>query len=207
MGEQPWLKYINCPCCGERIAIDIWVNINSIEKADEKPVSEVEKEIINPNRLTNDEQELIDYSKKNGVFDIFLSVVKTVKFNEMPINMEKYFITFLKTSSQKMIPEFALKIFYREFGGQISFYASQGIGVVISDGVIKMFIPTQIVGGKKVRGIMTNRKINLSADEGKVEEFIKTRYGLVGGKGAMFEMMRNKSIGGFCLPDFNKYTT
>lgn len=207
--DAPWLKYVDCPCCGERIAIDVSLTINSLGKAGpyEKPDKAIKEPVKVKSKFNENEQKIIIFAKNNGLLEALEKVAKIAKTEQLPMDMEKFFITVLKTSVQKVIPKFALNIFAREFGGKIDFYASQRIGMVLSDGTIRLFIPTQLVGGVKVRGIVSNKRINLSADEDQLNRYIKTKFGLVSGKGAMFEMMRNKSIGDFCMPNFGKYTT
>ena len=208
--EDGWWekKQILCPCCNTLLEIEIDIRLTQVNIKQNKPEIATSQIPIpeKPSKFTDNEQAVLDYANKYDLLEIFEKVVKLTNTETTPKDMEKFFLSTLKSAAKKTIPAFALKRFADEFGGNIEFYSSQRIGIVLSGGIIRAFIPTQIVGGAKVRGIMGgSKRVTLRAEEDTFDGFIKTRYGLVSQVGAMFEMMKNKSLGGFCLPNFKKW--
>ena len=188
-----------CPHCGTIIAVQ--VEITDVTEFTDAPTE--------PNwwkvGLTTEQLQIVENARAKGMLDALQSIIKQMP-NTRPKSIERFLISVLKTSVVKRIPEFALNIFIAEFGGLISFYSAQGVGIVASDGIIRMFCPISLVAGASLRGFgVGGAKRRLSAEAGPLRDWLRTRSGYVPISSPMFiDELHRRSIGDFALPEVNR---
>jgi len=198
---SPWWenKQFRCPCCQTILEIRLSVTLDQVAIKEGNSEFECKPNIKEP-FFTTDEKKILKYATANGILAGFVEVVKLVKSDSLPGDMEKFFLMVLTTMKPRLLPKFALNRFIEDFPGTIDFYASQGIGIVISSGEIKRFVPTELLGSAKIKGIGVGTKKRISVAPEELDGFLKTKYGLVACRGAMFSMMGGKALGNFCHP-------
>jgi hypothetical protein len=201
INNSPWWenKQFKCPCCQATLEIRLSVTLDQVSTKEGNSEFECALNSQEP-IFTADEQKVLKYAKANGIYAGFVEVVKILKSDSLPGNIEKFFLTVLATMKPRLLPKFALNRFIEDFPGTIDFYASQGIGIVVSSGEIKRFVPTELMGSAKIKGIGVGTKKRISVAPEELDGFLKTKYGLVAHRGAMFSMMGGKSLGNFCHP-------
>ncbi len=195
IGSKTRERTIECPHCGKAIRLAIRTEIVEVAASGEQ--------VDWRTGISELEQQAVQFAKDSGIFAAFSEVVRRVKSATLPQRMEKYWLNFLKSVRHKAASKFALDCLSKEFGGaRIQVLALDQIGMVLADGIIRAFIPSEIVEGRKIaaRG---KAKARLPFDEGAFSDWIRTRFGYVAGKGAMFEALQQKSIGAFDLPPRN----
>lgn len=144
-----------CPKCKTLIQFIYEIRLIDVRvcRGDSQP-DEVSPVETTPGQFSYEELELIKTCRDNGLLDVFAQVVKvqTHVLHRLPKDLEKFFISFLRTAQPSVLPRQALHEFAREFPGVIQFWKAQRIGMVISDGQICRFIPIRAMnmeGGER----------------------------------------------------------
>jgi hypothetical protein len=151
--------------------------------------------------LTASQVELVEEAKKTGLFSAFCNAVVVAKDSNLPQNLEKFFITVLRTAVPKQVPRFALKRFIKEWPGtRVEYFASQQIGIIVVEGVIRAFIPSFYVSGRTIRNLRHDFRGVTSAPQETFEAWIRTKNGYVSSSGALLEELRSRSLGSFARP-------
>jgi hypothetical protein len=157
--------------------------------------------------LTEDQRIILQRAQGTGLLSAFTQAVE--RFNQLFPNsavktagMERFFLTYLKASRPALIPRFALDELKRLFPGhKIGSWSANGIIGITASGAIRMFMPSVIVTGLRVRGFNSSgASQTIAANENDLNSWIKTKYGYVPGEGEFMDMLRKKSIGEFALP-------
>lgn len=192
------MAVFECPHCKQPIRVRVNTTILGLEVP--VPDEEVMAERTRKSMLTREQKEVIELAKEVGIFYDFEQVVREVHFTHVPKDMEHYFIHFLKTARPVLIPSFVLKRLSQECGGErINFYSAQGVGAVVTKGIIRSFIPEVAVRGRMI-STPSGKKLSVRAnvDEEEFSEWIRTRFGFAGGMGEfLFTLNSKKAVGEF----------
>lgn len=189
---------IECPHCQTVIKVDLQVTIKRAGFIDEVEGASHEdwKKLLSPEQL-----QVLEDAKQTGVLTSFETVTKTAKSDQIPHNIEHFFLNWLKTAKPTLVPSPMLQQLIRDFkGARIQFYSAQGVGVILADGAIRQFIPTHMVVGKAIRNPSGGLKARIHAEKSEFDHWIRTQFGFVAGKGPFFETMKKRSIGEFNNP-------
>ena len=193
-------KYIKdqkmeCPHCGQSICLSVGVSVNGLTKFKERK-KETAAEDEQTNGQTNEQSEMLLALDNMGITKAYEEAIKMSKVENIPKDMHKSLLNFLRISSEKRVPREILQQIIREFGGMIKVYCSNGVAVVVSDGVIRRFMPSYYLTGQRVT--VNGKTVGTArADKETINGYMRTKFGLVDGKGAFFEAMRVKYIGEF----------
>jgi hypothetical protein len=187
-----------CPCCGEEITFGLAITeVRKFETVEQGP--DWWKSSLSPEQIN-----VVERAQINGLLDALKTAMSKAVNTQAapPRSVERFFLTLLKTMRPKRIPKFCLDALYAEFGGRIDFWSAQGIGIVLSDGAIVMFVPLDVVVGTAISPTgSSGRTIRMDTKESEFYAWIKTRMGYVPtGKGLFLEEMRRKSFGEFARP-------
>lgn len=146
--------------------------------------------------------ELIERFKADGLFEPFATAVKAQSGVHQPASMERFLLLFLEKARAVAVPQFALEKFRNDFPrSTITVLSSDGVCAVLANGVIRLFLPSKLVKGLKIKSINTGAvKGRTLAPEQEFQEWIRTRNGYVAGKGAMFTELVGRQPGHFALP-------
>lgn len=154
------------------------------------------KQLLKPEQL-----QVLDDAKQTGVLQSFEVATKAAKVDQIPRNIERFFLNWLRAAKPMSIPSFALDQFVRDFNkARIQFCGAQGIGVVLANGIIRQFIPTHVVVGRAIRDNTGGLRARVDAEKTKFNNWTRTRFGFVAGKGALYENLKRCSIGEFSNP-------
>lgn len=178
---------IACPHCQNAVSVTLSAKVTVADAA--------EKGIESSNGLTEAQKQLLKDARSQGLFEAFSTVVRRVKRDQVPRQMEKFFLQFFKAAAPKKVPAHMLRALILAFPGtRIEFRANEGVGVVLADGLVRAFVPQSYVMGQRVPGASG---VRLRADEDGFDDWIRTRYGFVAGPGPMFQALQKRSIGEF----------
>jgi len=184
-------KPFGCPNCSNQVQVAYKLEIVEVRRFD-LTASEPVKEGLAHQPLGMDpkaksgpfsESELLQLSlcKSSGLFPVFVDVVKSQSNgHNPPANMDRYFVNFLRHMEIERLPRPMLREFQHEFGGHITYWCAQRVGMVVSDGKICRFVPRRSMGGwhDKRRSIPLNG-VMLERSAFSMERLKKTSFGLV----------------------------
>ena len=192
---MPKKQIIICPHCKEELVVRMQApEVIAVYSPSEEKEGGDKKDW--KSGLTQEQIGVVELAKNAGIFDAFVEVAKVAKENNMPQCLERFFITVIKTATPRTMPFFAVKAYKKEFqADQINFSVAQQIGVIVVDHVIRAFIPTDKITGRVMRNMQGKVKGKIRVAESVFHDWRRTRHGYVSGRGAMFEILRQKSIG------------
>lgn len=140
--------------------------------------------------INSPERKLLDAAIRSGIMKRFKMVVEKTMVGKRPRNIERFFLTIIRSLKPKRISR-AFKKELRKIinvpgGTSIMLLASQGIGVIVSNGVMRIFIEM-----KKALKARAERPIKKESPV-----WIKTRHGYAI-KGVFHDALKSPSIGQF----------
>lgn len=145
--------------------------------------------------------EIVEQAKKAGVFDKFTATVKIASPYNVPIDLERYFLTWFTRATKVKTPQFAIRPLLPEGEreGSLEVWAFQSIAAVVKDGRLHSFLPYQFVQGRDVPTTLTqaDEAIQAAPSTLTLPVWIKTRNGYVAGKGLLFHELKGKAAGAF----------
>lgn len=189
-------RTLPCPTCGTVLRVHIGLRLE---------VSETTEEPSAP-QLDSESQRLVDAARASGLLSTFHEVVERIMQDRIPKDVDRFFVTFLRTATPRRIPRFALDRFNKMFAHRhLEYWGAQDVGMVIVDGHIRLFVPQQLLRGTAVRRMSggkagSRRQLDIAVAPEQLEEWIRTQWGYVAGEGALLTMFRRKAIGDFALP-------
>lgn len=178
---------VNCPHCSGLLRLSFELKLIEVVKleAHEVPKLPSREEVSGHCAVvfTREESELIGLCRANGMMNVFAQVVEdqTHVVHRPPKDMDRFFISFLRTAHRKFLPREALSEFAKEFPGRIEFWKSQRIGMVVSDGRICRFVPMRAMnmGGKKRSEQLEVHGVGIRRESENFDYIRRTRYGYV----------------------------
>jgi len=195
-------RLVICPHCGGHVSVGITTEIEAVLKWVDRETTDSWRE-----GLTADQVGIIDTAQSTGLLKAFGEAVerRVNHASAAPRNLERFFLTVLKTMSQKRVPSFVLQHYIQEFGRntRTEVWSSQGICIVIANGRIKAFVPLDVFVGSPIRSLNpgTGCTSRLGGDEQTFQAWIKTRFGYVPDSSPVFlAELRRKSVGDFARP-------
>lgn len=190
-------KDVRCPHCDGLITVTVRTDVLATQAGVE--------EVTDWTRgLTASQVQIVERAHQNGVLKVFAETVKIAKADHVPHCMERFFLTFLRTTIAKTVPKFALTQFMSEYpGARITVLVSQGIAAVLADGFIRHFVPSALMSGQSVRPIGGGgAKARLAAEPTELNNWVRTKYGYVPADSAEFmDVLRKTAIGDFARSD------
>lgn len=190
---------VSCPHCGNDIAASMTLTVAKLEEQFDGGDGSPEAAFAHwKTRLDPESIEVVNMAEKSGLIEPFAKT--TFEVHGQVVKMPaRAFLAWVRTAKMKIIPGFAIEYFANEFGGRIQFISAQGIGCVITDGVLKMFTPDRVVCGSSQRAGSVRLRTN-DATINQVMNWTRTKYGYVAGKGALFQSLQKRSYGDFARP-------
>jgi hypothetical protein len=159
---------------------------------------------------TTAEHDVIAAARRAGLLEPFAQVVAFVKRDQVPKDLEGFFITFVRGLTPRLIPRYALDAFNALFDhAPLEYHSNQGIGVVVINGSLRMFVPNTVLVGTRLRALNRNsggslkRTLKIDDSEAQLREWIHTRWGYVAGTGALLDQLYTRSIGEFARPNLS----
>jgi len=190
-----------CPSCGT--VLELTVRCGAKVVIDDRAVTSAATSAV-PQR-TAAEHDVLAAARRAGLLEPFRATTEFVKQDQVPKDMEGFFLTFLRGLTRRLIPAYAMEAFNTLFEHRpLEYYTAQGIGAVVIDGYIRLFVPNHEVLGTQLRGLNRNKgRGRLTIDDGaeKLQQWIHTRWGYVAGPGALYEQLRHRSFGEFARPN------
>lgn len=199
---DPYSKVFKCPCCNARLQFKVQVNVLGVYELDQddQPVV-VRPAPVPKDSLTTDERDLVESIKKEGLFDAFERTIRTSTPHNVPSDLEKYFLTFLKRATKIKTPQFAIRpcLPVDEREGELELYAFQNIAAVVNDGFVRSFLPYQLVNGKEIADTLqpSGNGVSVTRRDLTLSDWVKTRNGYVAGRGLLFNELRGRAKGSF----------
>jgi len=149
IGERSYMDYYKstiCPHCKEEIFVRIDLAVAESLKREQ---------LFEPKDwktgLESDQLDMVQNCKDAGIMDAFAQAVSR-SGRDKPKMIESFFLSFLTKARPKAIPRDILRHFITLFPRKtINFWSTDGIGAVLADGDLKMFLPSRNVIGAKVK--------------------------------------------------------
>lgn len=199
--EQDWQERprTHCPHCGT--ILELKLQCKAIEVVDPAALGD-------RSAATNAaEHAALMAARQGGLFAPFRQVVAVAFPDNPPTDLEAFFLTVVRSLRQRLIPNYALAILKERFPSQhIAYYSGQGIGVVVVEGSLRLFVPNQVVLGTRMRQLNqkgTRIPVMLKVEDGaiKLQAWLQTAQGAVAGAGAPLHTVRNPAFGPLAVPD------
>lgn len=144
--------------------------------------------------------ELVVQAKRDGIFSAFAKTAQVAMCNNMPQDLERYFVTWLTRATKIRSPQFAIRLCLPEDerSGDLELWAFNTMAGVVKDGYLRTFLPYQLVQGREVPGTLkpSGNGIQRVPTEMTLTRWIKTRNGYVTGY-MLFNELRGKAAGAF----------
>lgn len=195
-------KSFVCPHCQTHLQFLVRVQVTGVHetldgeqyaivKARKPPIPKREKTPI----------AIVEQAKEAGVFDKFTATAETASPHNVPIDLEKYFLTWFMRATKVRTPQFAIRICLPvdEREGALELWAFQSIAAVVKDGRLHSFLPYQFVQGRDIPTTLVHADKGIQATPSTLTLpiWIKTRNGYVVGKGMLFNELKGKAAGAF----------
>jgi hypothetical protein len=191
IGDLRLSKAFGCPNCSNQIQIAYRLEILEIRHFDPAATQPLTQKHpcqplgMNPKAkgAPYSESELLQLAlcKSSGLFSVFVDVVKSqCNGHNPPANMDRYFVNFLRQMEKVRMPRQMMREFADEFGGHITYWCAQRVGMVVSDGQICRFVPKRSMG--LLRGTHQSIPLNgasLERPAYSMDHLKKTSFGLV----------------------------
>jgi hypothetical protein len=180
---------IVCPQCHAPIGVRLKITAGAVA-LDLEPVPPVVP------LVGAKDAELLDAAKSTGMFDAFAHAVQEERqYAGAPADMPAFFLRFWSLLAPVTVPRLALAAWIDEFGGRIQVFGAEGILLVTSDGVAKLFIPNRFV----------RASLSSSKDDPQIvpraahfERWVKGKFGYVPAGASRFtEALRQRNVGAF----------
>lgn len=196
-------KAFDCPSCGAHLQFLVRVSVMGVHEAETPQVRPGErlpppKPAPVPKRKTV--YPATEAAKDAGIFEAFITTLKTATPHNVPADLERYFSVWLSRAEKVKTPQFAIRpcLEASEREGDLELYAFQNLAAVIRDGYLHSFLPYQFVKGKEIGATLSANGNGIQKKENvTLPEWIKTRNGYVLGRGALFQELRGKAAGAF----------
>lgn len=144
--------------------------------------------------------EFVEQAKRDGIFSAFVQTVEAAVPGNIPVDLEKYFVTFLNRATKIKTPQFAIRLCLPEDerSGELELWAFQSVAGVVKEGYLRSFIPYQLIQGKEMpsRLMPSSNGIAAQRTDMNLPRWIKTRNGYVTGY-MLFNELRGKAAGTF----------
>lgn len=180
-----------CPCCGS--CLDILLKepgIESVRATNKEPAEGWKK------GLSDIELEICERADKLGLIN---SLALAAREQGTPVgskNIKPFFLKLLKVAKPIYAPGAVVESLEKDCGGVIQINAANGIGMVLSDGVLKMFVPMRYLANYRVDDIKVGE--TTASLKSSLGEWVRTKMGYVPASAGLFlAEMRRKNKGSF----------
>lgn len=200
--KDPYSKVFKCPCCNARLQFKTQVSVLGVYELSEEDMPIVERpKLVKKDALSPDERSLVDGIKEAGLFAPFETTMKTSTPHNVPADLEKYFLTFLKRATKVKTPQFAIRpcLSADEREGDLELFVFQNMAAVVRDGFVRSFLPYQLVNGKEIPDTLhsASNGVGVSRNDLTLSDWVRTRNGYVAGRGLLWNELRGKAAGDF----------
>lgn len=185
-------RCIVCPSCQTDIRIVLKTTVEDVVIASEITAA------AGP-RFTEKEQQILDSFVGTELQRAFLNATKIAKQRAgMPSNIEKFFLTWLKSATAKTISRALMQQLRELFpASRIEVWGANGVIGILADGNLRLFVPQHFVEGSPIRNLGGSVQGRTTPDGVWLQEWIKTRHGYIAGRGAYFQEMKRRTYGDF----------
>lgn len=182
-------RAVKCPACGEHIRFSTRTSIIGVHIAE------------NHADLRNDDDDHVHYvreaelriiaqARESGILEPFIKACEQVTKWSKPADLERFFVTFMRSCQARPEPAWKLKLLFDEnIGGHLIAYQHSQITMIVADDNIKMFVPLELFVGGIARKIQVGRN-GTSIKQTDINDWIRTRFGYVAGTGAFYSALQ-----------------
>jgi len=129
-------KSFTCPHCNTHLQFLVRVQVVGVHETlagDEHEAVKARKPI--PKKAEPAPIEFVEQAKRDGIFGAFAKTIVSTPHN-VPTDVEKYFLTFLKRATKIRAPQFAIRLCLPEDerAGDLELWAFQNIAGVVAAG-------------------------------------------------------------------------
>lgn len=194
-------RAFECPNCHMHWQFRVRVNVTGVGRTltGEEFAARENNQPIAP-RFTSGAQQILDEAEATGILPAFKSVFTSgANANQIPNDLEAYFLTWLTKAQRKPAPQFGIRLCLpkEDRVGNLELYTFQQVTAVLSDGFFRAFLPTPLVKGETIKPLVRTNGMLHSGDTVNLEMWVRTKYGYVSHRGALFAEMQRKCVGEF----------
>lgn len=197
--DDPRSKVFECPHCNMRLQFKAKVSVYGVyELNDEDEILPRSISAAPKDALTPSERTVIESLRVSGVLAAFETAVRADPVSNAK-DIERYLLTFIARAVPMKSPQFAIRqcLPEEESFGDLEMWCLNKTVAVLADGEFRAFLPIELVRGNSLRSLSAgNGGVSAKAGMG-VQEWVKTRYGYVTGRGAFMSELRKRAIGEF----------
>jgi hypothetical protein len=194
----------SCPACQTALQFRMNVVVKSVVDpatgAEYKRSVDLAKKLSEAQDSRLESNELLQFLKDTKLFDAFLDAWKQLPASHIrPKNLERHMLTFLELAVETSIPSHVKRKLQSELNAARLSVLSHGVmSAVVADGVVKMFAPSSLMRGESLGTIkVAGGELTATSDTRSLSYWVRTKYGYVEGRGALWEELRRKSKGDF----------
>jgi hypothetical protein len=187
--ERNW--QLACPHCGEEFVVTVAM------KSEQLRTQRAES----TDRFSPEDLELLSRLETAGLLAAFEQATRRAKANEMPKDMKRFFLVWLRTVRPVTIPRESLDILMANFEkSYVTVMGSQGILMVLADRRPRLFVPADYTGPTAHQRKRLPPGMSLPMPVTELSEWIRTRNGYVAGHGLLWDELKGKAYGEFAKP-------
>lgn len=194
-------KAFQCPACKTHLQFLTRIQIIGVHETltGEEYAAEKNNGVL-PAKSKPKPIEFVEQAKRDGIFDAFTKTVEAAMPGRAPVDLEKYFVTFLGRATRIKTPQFGIRLCLPEDerSGDLELWAFQSVAGVVKEGYLRSFIPYQLIQGREMPTTLTPSQsgIQRPRSDMTLPRWIKTRNGYVAGY-MLFNELRGKAAGAF----------
>lgn len=164
--EQEKRRLAECPHCGKPIRVTFRIQVEVTDGSEE--AGNFDWKTL----LPHDVRSLLEAAIATGLMKAFSETVFAAKPpDQVPRDLERYFVTILGKMMMRVVSKRIHMVLYRHFGSrELQFWSTDSVGMVVSDGRIRAFLPATLVIGKNIKSL-TGKRIVEYAEESSLEQW------------------------------------
>ena len=192
MQTEKWSAVMICPHCSQQIQTEMGLTVDAMF------VNQVPKyERPREERFSSEECSFLLNAENSGVLQAFKDAVTRIKGANTPKDTDKFFLGYVRTCMKKRVPQPYMDRLIQMFpDSTIGIYGSQQILMVTANKTPRLFVPDEFSSNEESK----MAALHLTECTGRLDSWIRTKYGYVADKGIVFEIFKAKSAGEFARP-------
>lgn len=143
-----------CPNCGCHFAMRLKITAGAVrldEEGEPIKVTQPTASEARANKTASEDVALLLEAERSGVLAAFIEALReSGNAQDKANDLAAVFLHWFKLAKPKPMPRFAVQAAKERWGGRVSFFASNAVVAVVSDGVLKQFAPQRLLLGTKV---------------------------------------------------------
>jgi|SRR6185369_4209678 len=187
-----------CPKCSEPLTVRVKLTGSFIQRDTQERTPPKAQQSARPQSQIDADERFIEDARASGMLAAFEECVQQLNERQRPSNTGEFLLTVLRTYGEKVVPRAVLERYKSEFGGRIDFWSAQGVIVVLSDRIVRAFVPHHLIFGAAIRDARGKARGTLGTDEQRFDLWVRGKHGYVPADAKIFaDAMAQRTRGDF----------